>query len=165
MPVLFAPGRFATFDPGHAVDLDDRLRPAGGEGVEKPFALLPRRRGRVANHPAGAKVIRRPRRRRTAFRQGWAGEFRGKLATARSIWTHSGASASISAVSLCPACIAIRCSCGLRNCFSQLGTLNTSWGMAMKSPWRRRISRQAICRICGWPPWPLIISSLRKPAR
>ena len=61
------------------MDLDDRLRPAGGEGVEKPFALLPRRRGRVANHPAGAKVIRRPRRRRTTFRQGWAGEFRREV--------------------------------------------------------------------------------------
>lgn len=55
------------------------MRPAGGEGVEKPFALLPRRRGRVANHPAGAKVIGRPRRRRAAFRQGRAGEFRREV--------------------------------------------------------------------------------------
>jgi hypothetical protein len=44
---------------------------------------------------------------------------------------------AISAVSLWPACIAIRCSCGLRNCFSQLGTLNTSCESLYRAGFRK----------------------------
>ncbi len=60
VPVLvFAPGRIRDVRTRcHAVILMI-ARPAGGESREA-LRLLPRRRGRVANHPAGAKVIRRP---------------------------------------------------------------------------------------------------------
>jgi hypothetical protein len=89
----------------------------------------------------------------------------GKLATARSMCTVSGASASISAVSEWPACMASRFSSSEMNLPDALGRRETWNGTTTKSPWRRRSSRAAISSTCGWPPWPLASSSLRKPAR
>ena len=89
----------------------------------------------------------------------------GMAATARSMCTVSGASASISAVSEWPACIASFFSCSLTCLLDALGRRETPWGITTKSPCRSRSSRAAISSTCGWPPWPLANTSLRKPER
>ena len=89
----------------------------------------------------------------------------GTLATARSMRTVCGASAIISAVSECPACMASFFSVSLMKRPEALGRRETWKGTNTKSPWRRRSSRAAISSTCGCPPWPLASSSLRNPAR